>query len=161
MCIAVSAVIRPSRLWRATLVSYALANLGAGLFLACSPPAAFLLPQLLAACCLLAGCASAGALAASGKTRRIDISGLGQIRLTVQRNGGETDAHCMLVQLMPGSTVWPQWMMLLLRHDAGGAVTVLVLPDSVAPAQFRALAVAVRSLGGHDDKLYGSKHKIL
>lgn len=163
MSIAVSAVVRPSRLWRAALVSFAVANLAAGLVVACSVPASFMLPGLLAGGCLLAGCAGTGALAGSGKTRRIDISGLGEVRLTVQRNGGAAASRSMLVRVMPGSTVWPHLMLLLLRHQQdGGAVTVLaVLPDSVTPEQFRALAVALRATGRRDDKLFGSKHKIL
>ena len=51
--------------------------------------------------------------------RRIDISGLGKLRVTVQLDGGETDgkstAACAgLATLQPVSTVWPRLMMLLL-----------------------------------------------
>ena len=48
--------------------------------------------------------------------------------------------------LLPGATVWPVCMLLRLRTAVGKTVALAVLPDSVSPADFRALSVAVRSL---------------
>lgn len=147
MSIAVSAVIRPSRALRAALCAFGAANLCAGVALAAGSVHVFL-PGLLAGACLLAGLLAVGAAAVIKKTRRIDISGLGRMHLTVQQSMRGAVANRTQVELMAGSTVWPQLMLLLLR-EAGGAVTVLaVLPDSVQADQFRALGVAVRAIAG-------------
>jgi toxin CptA len=160
MSIAVSATVAPSRRLRVLLAAFGLANLGAAFAVGLVAPDHFTLAPLaallfcVAATCMLHACKIAT------NTRRIDISGLGQVRLTVQQGIGTTDAACVPVSLLPGSTVWPQLMLLLLRTD-GGALTVLpILRDSVSPEQFRALAVAIRSLAGRNDPFDGAQ-KIL
>lgn len=157
MSIAVSAVIKPSRLLRASLAVHGAACAGAGAFLAASPAGMFLFSGVLAVCCFI--CAGVAVLAwrGAGKMRRIDISGLGKLRVTVQQNGGETDgksaaADAGVATLQPGSTVWPRLMMLLLRDGEGGLSAVAVLPDSVSAEQFRALAVAIRTMGGQETR---------
>ena len=50
------------------------------------------------------------------------------------------------VTLLPGATVWPGCILLRLRTAAGKTVTLVVLPDSLSPGDFRALSVAVRAL---------------
>lgn len=162
MSFAVSATVVPSRRLRALLAGFGAANLAvaaaAGLWLPqrFTPATA---PALLAsAACLL--CRSA----AFTKTRRIDISGLGHFRLTVQQDLGTNDTPDapagQPVTLAAGSTAWPQLLLLLLHHE-GGALTVLpVLRDSVTPGEFRALSVAVRAAGGRDEPDVGA-HKIL
>ena len=160
MSIAVSATVVPSRRLRALLALFGVAQLGAagvvGFFLCNSfslaSLAAFLF--LVAAACLLHSCKIAT------KTRRIDISGLGQVRLTVQQGKRTNDAASVPVGLVPGSTVWPQLMLLLLRTDSGALTVLPVLRDSVTPDQFRALAVAIRAAGGRNDPFDGA-HKIV
>ncbi len=69
-------------------------------------------------------------------------------------------ASRQLVLLLPGSTVWPNLLLLLLRDAENAAVTVLpILPDSVAPEQFRKIAVAIRAIAGRDNK-FSEKHRI-
>jgi toxin CptA len=157
MSIAVSAVIMPSRLLRASLAAQCAACAGVGIFLAASPAGMFLFSGALAVCCC--ACAGAAMLAflRAGKMRRIDISGLGKLRVTVQQNGGEADAKSAgadagLATLQPGSTVWPRMMMLLLCDGKGAGSVVAVLPDSVSAEQFRALAVAIRTMGGQETR---------
>jgi toxin CptA len=158
MSIAVSADIKPSRLLRGALAVYATASAGAAVALASSSASVYL-PSLVAAACLLAALAAGRAAAVSGTTRRIDISGLGEIRLTVQQSMGEA-APREPVQLLPGSTVWPILLMLLLRDPGNGALTVLtILPDSVSHEQFRKLAVCIRAIAGRDNKFL-DKNKI-
>ncbi|WP_205313797.1 hypothetical protein, partial [Rheinheimera maricola] len=80
MSIAVSAVVKPSRLLRGTLAVAAAIHLA----MACVPlaaPGAFRAPWLIAACCLAAAAGAAGALVSAGNKRRIDISGLGEMRV--------------------------------------------------------------------------------
>jgi toxin CptA len=150
MSIAVSAIIAPSRLLRAAVAVFAAAQFAAGLVLARGAIASPWPQAGLAAACLLAGAALALQAARPQKARRIDISGLGEIRVTVQQQGGASTAPLLL---LPASTLWPQLLLLLLRGEDG--VTVLaVTPDSVAPAAFRALAVALRFIAGRDNKFF-------
>jgi toxin CptA len=91
------------------------------------------------------------------KTRRIDVSGLGQVRLTVQqelRTKDAADELAMPVALLAGSTVWPQLVLLLLRSESGAPIVLPVLRDSVTPQQFRALSVAVRAAGAAQQMPY-------
>lgn len=161
MSIAVSAVITPSRALRLVLAAYAVIHGAAGGFLlACAAPAASL-QHAAGGACLLAALALARAAHARATARRIDISGLGEVRLTVQQSLGDARSETTLMQLLPGSTVWPHLLLLRLRPDVGGPEAVLaVWPDSVELAQFRALAVAVQVVAKRNNKFSG-KHKIL
>ena len=84
--------------------------------------------------------------------RRIDISGVGQIRLTVQQGMGKGSqaaavaAPGMPMTLLSGATVWPCCIMLRLRAEDGAVWPLVLLPDAVGAGQYRALAVAVRAL---------------
>lgn len=148
MSIAVSAVIVPSRLLRRVLLCFGLANLGAGAALGAGLAQPFWLPWLGAGACLLAGTLLLCAPAALPKVRRIDISGLGQLRLTVQQGIGANAATAAPMRLWPGSTVWPGLMVLRLRGDDGADMRIALLPDSVEPGQFRRVSVAIRDIAG-------------
>lgn len=57
------------------------------------------------------------------------------------------------LQLLAGSTFWSALLVLLLRAEGESAVRVLlVLPDSVAPGQFRQLSVALGAIARRDNK---------
>jgi hypothetical protein len=107
--------------------------------------------------------AGAGAMlmhAGSGRAKmhRIDISGTGEVVLTVQQvlrkpsvagspNAAESAAA---VALLPGSVVWPPLMLLRLAVGKSGRGRVQVLAvwrDSVEPGAWRALAVALLAIG--------------
>ena len=151
MSIALSAVIKPSRLLRAALAAYGATCAGAAVALA--QPARVHAPALLALAC--AACALLAWLVAAnrGNARQIDISGLGEIRLSVQQSLGAATAMSEALRLLPGSTVWPSLLILLLRDATGGAVAVVtILPDSVATGQFRKIAVSIRSIARRDNK---------
>jgi hypothetical protein len=83
---------------------------------------------------------------------QIDISGVGQLRLTVQLNGRFDVDGAVAVRLLAGSTLWPRLMLLRLGPvgDAPGPACriVAVLPGSVTPEAFRALAVALGAGSG-------------
>jgi toxin CptA len=161
MSIAVSAVITASRAQRLVLAAYALAHGAAGGFLLASAAPTASLQHGAGGVCLLAACVLARAAHARATARRIDISGLGEVRLTVQQSLGERPADPTLMQLLPGSTVWPHLLLLRLRPDSGGPVSTLaVWPDSLARTQYRALAVAVQVVAKRNNKFSG-KHKIL
>lgn len=152
MSIAVSAVVHSSRLLRCALILFALACAAAAMAIAFGGPGRFHLAALLALACLLAAAVAGRAAARPPTTRRIDISGLGELRLTVQQSMGEA-APRELVQLLPGSTVWPTLLLLVLRDAGRGGITVLpILPDSVSREQFRKIAVSIRAIARRDNK---------
>ncbi|SHG60451.1 protein YgfX [Massilia sp. CF038] len=146
MSIAVSAVLKPSRLLRLLITSYAACCLAAAFLLAGPQAARFHLPGVSAALCLLAAWRSV-----RGKhptASRIDISGPGAIRLLVQHGM----AGAPVLHTLAACTVWPALLVLVLRNaEQGGLTVVLVLRDSVAPAQFRQLAVAIRTIALRDE----------
>ncbi len=161
MSIALSAVVRPSRLLRHTLLLLALAHgalalaIGAGM----APPLAW--PGAVAAACLLCAVLATHAALRRGTAHQIDVSGLGELRVTVQHHSGAAVYGPVVMHLLPGSTVWPQLLVLLLRPAPRGRVLALpVLPDSVPPEQFRALAVACRSIARRDNK-FAETNKIV
>ncbi len=161
MSIAVTAVIEPSRLLRRALAVHALACGSAAGLLLSGRAGVFHHPQWLAAACLLGAMLAWRAAARPLTARRIDISGLGDIHLTVKHCNGVPPAQARAVQLMPGSTVWPSLLLLLLRGEDKGPVTVLmILPGCVAPDEFRRLAVSIRAIARRDNKFFGN-NKIL
>ncbi|MBV7535241.1 hypothetical protein KW842_05610 [Duganella sp. sic0402] len=130
MSIAVSIVVRPSRGLR-------IAHAG---LCCCVMASAAVCPGMLAsALCLLSGALAGWFGRPSAIARRVDISGVGQLRLAVYQNHGDT------VHLLGGSTLWPHLLLLRLRDAAGRTQVLLVLPDCVAPAEWRALALACRA----------------
>jgi hypothetical protein len=81
---------------------------------------------------------------------RIDVTGLGQIRLVetlpdaAARSLPWSDAVGEVVQLRQGSTLWPSLMVLRLQAVSGRVTTLILLPDSLSDDAFRALSVACR-----------------
>lgn len=175
MSLAVSAVIAPSRRLRCLLAavcaSLCAASIAVGLLLPerFAFGGAVAIVPLLAALSLMRlffpplatwpgrfiaghGRHSSALLHSIATVRRIDISGLGQLRLTVQQvlgRGGVANAIAAPgspMTLLPGATVWPCCILLRLRADDGAIWPLVLLPDSMAEGQFRALAVAVRVL---------------
>ena len=161
MSIAVSAVIHPSRLLRAALAAFGLACGGAAAALLWWTPGRFHAPEILAGVCTAAALVAWYSTGESGNARWIDISGLGEIHLSVQQSLGAAPPRDGALQLLPGSTVWPSLIILLLRDRASGAAAVaLILPDSVRSDQFRKIAVAISAIARRDNKFSG-KNKIL
>jgi toxin CptA len=156
MTIAVSAVVRPSRIHRSLLVGAGLALLAAALAVGLAASARFHASLFQAAILAAAGAVLMHAGSASAKTHRIDISGTGEMVLTVQQGlrmlGAGAEDSAAAVALLPGSVVWPP--LILLRLEGPGA-RVHVLPvwrDSVEPGAWRALAVAVLAIGRRGGK---------
>src|SRR4051794_33293752 len=104
MSIAVSAVIVPSRTLRLIRFSFGAANLAAAAALAFGTAWPAGSATVGCVCCLLAGVLVLRAGAPDSKVSRIDISGVGQLRQTVQQGIGWNTAPASLVQLLPGST---------------------------------------------------------
>ncbi|MEH6438164.1 protein YgfX [Massilia sp. DD77] len=155
MPITVTALVAPSRRLRMLLAAFCASLFAASLAVCFVLPAQFAPAAWLPL--LLAGCAIGHAWRAAGADlRRIDFSGVGRLRLTVQRNTRSPFTTAVSATVLPGATVWPCCMLLRLRADDTGAVWRLVLlPDSMAPGAYRALAVALRAMGA------GASTKIL
>ena len=159
MSIALSVVVRPSFFLRLMLAGFSLLAIGSGVLLGGALAGNFSYPLAGAGISYGAGLILMYSLYQSGKTRRIDISDGGQIRLTVyqvMRDGdlraGVGDETCSQeVSLMAGSTLWPGLLLLLLRAGDGRLTILPVWPDSVAVTQFRPLAVACRAISTRID----------
>lgn len=171
MSIAVSALVRPSRTARRLLLAWSLAQAAAaGAIAAGAPPLRAGVGPWLATVLAGVGLVLARAAARTAKTHRIDISGTGELRVTVQQDvrtprsvrlgadGGlgcgpdrsREEAAAPLV-LLPGSLSWPGLMLLRLGPAHGQPpAPVRVLPiwrDGVDGEAWRALAVALGVIG--------------
>ena len=145
MTIALSAVIRPSAMLCIAHAALCLAVLACAVWTAHTASG-------VAAVLLLAG-SLAGAAAGRGlvKLARIDISAVGQIRLTVyhQRDAPRAEQG-QGVRLLPGSTLWPGLLLLRLENDSARVHWLVVLPDSAVPDVRRRLALAARAIAAGD-----------
>ena len=158
MSIALSVVVRPSRLLRCGLLLFGAAHGALALALYAGVAAPLAWPGAVAGAALLC----AGLLVHAALRRRtphqIDVSGVGELRVTVQHHSGAPLAGPARMRLLPGSTIWPQLLVLRLGAAPRGAVLTLpVLPDSLPPAQFRALAVACMCIARRDNKFVDTK----
>jgi toxin CptA len=132
MSIAVSVVVR---------ASFGLRVAHAGLC-CCVMASAAVCPGVVAPLlCLLAGALAWLCGRPSAIAHQLDISGVGQLRLTVylQDTGMQQGAA---LHLLGGSTLWPCLLLLRLHDPAGKLLVLAVLPDSVAVMEWRAVALA-------------------
>ncbi len=156
MSIAVSALVRPSRIQRFLVLAAGLAQLAAAGATALAGPAACRAAPLPALALALAGAALLAQAAGRPKMHRIDISGTGELRVTVQQGGcAPASGAPAPAILLPGSVVWPVLMLLRCRLSAAGGGSaarartqvVQVWRDGVDAATWRALAVALAVAG--------------
>lgn len=155
MPIAVSAIVRPSRIHRFLLIGAGLALLAAALAVGIVAPVRFHAAPFQALMLAVAGAGLMHAGSRRAKTHRIDISGTGDLVLTVQQGlcqrslAGPADAADDVagVALLPGSVVWPPLMLLRLRDERARVRVLPVWRDSVEPGVWRVLAAAVLALG--------------
>jgi toxin CptA len=162
MSIALSAFVRPSRTARRLLASWALAQCAAALVVACVSPARYAGAAWIAGSLACAGLGLGAAALRRPKMHRIDISGTGELRVTVQRNAGVpgpvrqapdgdiAGSEAAPLVLLPGSVLWPGLMVLRLGASGVPAAAPFWLPvwrDSVEGDAWRALAVALAVIG--------------
>lgn len=137
MSIAVSAIVLPSpgvRLLHAGFCGGVLAS-----SLCCEG-------WLLRAVCAAAAVAGWWLGRRAATARQLDISGVGQIRLTVYQQTGAEDDGAAPLHLLAGSTLWPGLLLLRLGRAGQPPQCLCILPDSVAAGAFRAVALACRAL---------------
>lgn len=161
MSIAVSTVVRPSRLLFAMT---ALMGFGAAAVVALIG-ARYL--QGFASCLRPLPAAAGFFLAVFGfyhgircrKPIHIDISGDGLFRLRqlevmrscANRNRPHLRGNMEVVRLLKDSTIWPHLLLLRLQGDDGNRTVLPILPDCVSRDSFRALSAACRWMAAHAD----------
>ncbi|MFC0250385.1 protein YgfX [Massilia consociata] len=160
MSIAMTVVIAPSGRLRMLAVGFGASLLAASAVAGLLPSLRFIAGPTVALALLFAGVCVLHAALRPATQHRIDISGVGELRLTVQQGVRQEAAGAVPVTLLPGSTLWPRLMLLRLGTADGRCHPVAVLPDSVEQAAFRALAVALGALAGHV-AVSPTEHKIL
>ncbi len=153
MSIALSATIRPSRLLAGLQFAMSAVLLSTSSWLLQSADSlgfSFSLQHVLAIICAIASFALIVQPLRRRTGLRIDVTGLGQIRLLETLPDAEagstpwSDAVGEVVQLRQGSTLWPSLMVLRLQAVSGRLTTLILLPDSVSDDAFHALSVACR-----------------
>ncbi len=146
MSIAVSAIVHPSRLFALALLAMGITLNVAAVMLAYD--GGTMLHHALTIACALAGIGLSLFPLARKNPLRIDVSGIGQIRLvdtspdaaadTIRTSVGEGE----VVQLLRGSTFWSSLLVLRLQTRSTRVITLLIFPDSVDGETFHALSVA-------------------
>ncbi len=95
---------------------------------------------------------------------QIDISGIGQIRLTgkksfsevisvypkIWRLPNEVIREGELVVIEPGTTLWAHLILLRLKSQTGDISNLIILRDSTSAESFRKLSVACRWILAHE-----------
>jgi hypothetical protein len=166
MSIAVSVVVKPSRLLLITVGSMCFGiAVAAGMIGFAKVGELSLYPRLaIAGGCFFAGLSGFYWTVQARKTFHIDISGVGQIRLVEtsvlaassrqdewlnSNNGGA------VVRLMSDSTIWPYLLLLRLQDERHRIKVLPILRDCVAADGFRALSVACRWIATQNNQAEG------
>jgi toxin CptA len=164
MSIAVSVIVRPSRIHRCLLGGAGLSLIAAAFAVGLFASPRFHSSPIQALILAAAGGILMHAGSGRSKTHRLDISGTGGMVLTVQQElrmpdlvgpPGAPDGAAA-VALLPGSVVWPPLMLLRLACPGGRVCILPVWRDSVAPAAWRTLAVAIMAIGRRAGKDAGA-----
>jgi hypothetical protein len=155
MTIATSVVVHPSSALRLALIGMSsVAGVAAAMILLQDDFSdAHLVRIALGLICAILACAGFFQAFRSTKTFHIDISGIGQMRLT-QYSGVSAIARASqpsldvqstaVVQMLSDSTLWPWLLVLRLKPENGAVVEIPVLPDCLCGESFHALLVACR-----------------
>lgn len=158
MSIAVSAVVRTPVCLRllqaclglcALLAAWPLSGIGSAPALPGMAVGGHALGALGALCSAAGGLFLLALLRLRRKPLLLDISPVGQLRLTVYLEHGAEhgrDGALPVLRLLPGSTLWPDLLVLCLADAAGRRATVLVQRGRGACPAFRPLAVACRAI---------------
>ena len=163
MSIAVSAIIRPSRLMQVVLLLFSAVLLATAVLLCLRLPDK--IPDLTFGVLTLVCAGAGGAVfiiaSVRKKSYRLDISGNGQIRLSEYSSTtaasstdrrADIDGSSEVVQLLRDSTLWPMMLLLRLQSQTGRVTIVPVLPDSTERRAFRAVCVACQWIAAQNTR---------
>jgi hypothetical protein len=156
MTIAVSVVVNPSRSVLLSICAMAAAAALAAVLILVGADELNLATRLqIFSIVSISSVAAVFSACQTRKTFHIDISGIGQIRLTqysgvsvFQKNAGlALDGQSgLVVHLSPDSVLWPQFLLLRLKPTAGMGLSIPVLPDCIGGTGFAELSVALRTI---------------
>ncbi len=157
MSIALSAVIRPSKVMSALVGLQCMLAGSVGILIAVGAVGDLPLSErlALAALCLSAAIYGITRYTRSRQAVQINISGDGHIRLVDVATGKAVSAAKKTpspVKLLEGTTLWSHLLLLRLRLDSGSVRTIAILPDSVSKDAFRRLSVACRWIASRTEK---------
>ncbi|MEO8408459.1 MAG: protein YgfX [Oxalobacteraceae bacterium] len=154
MSIAVSAVVRPSRLLLAMVSAACLCVILIAALVGCNYFVIFPVWSrlLLTLIYFIVANACWALFYFMQKFYLISISSAGQIRLlelgSSTKNVPEVfdtnNPAWFVVNLLGDSTLWPKLLLLRLRSEAGHVIVLPILPDSVSFQSFKSLSVACR-----------------
>lgn len=163
MSIAVSAIVRPSRLLFAILgaMSVLVVVIGGAIGIGMVGNLMGILRFALSACIIFLAFFGFYHGICHRKPIHIDISATGVVRLaeaTLKRSCADTkwphvENNDETVCLLKRSTIWSCLLLLRLQSDSGKITVLLILPDSVSQNSFRALTVACRWVAAHTNQI--------
>ena len=154
MSIALSMVVKPSRLLLALVaMQCTLAGL-AGALIAGGVVGTLLLPArvVLATLCLAAAVYGMLRYYRERCAIQVEIGADGQIRLAdiAAKKGNQISRPALVpAQLLESTTIWSNLLLLRLRLASGSVRTIAILPDCVSKDTFRVLSVACRWIAAH------------
>ena len=160
MSIAVSAVVRRSGIFMAVLIAMSLLCLciGATICFGLNGDLPLFQRLTVGVCCMLATVALLREIYRPFAEKRIDISGSGLIHVTALPLRAAADQCAaeppvtdpLTYRLLSTSTLWSFLLVLELRADSEAKLVLIVLPDSMTQASFRALCVACQWIAAHN-----------
>ncbi len=162
MSIAVSAVVKPSRLLLTMVGGMCTGIVFVGLMIGAGQigDLAFLPKISFAVVCVFLAIFGFFRTVQTRKTHHIDISDIGQIRLAEYSPLATSPSQIVLsqvrctgdvVSLMADSTLWSRMLLLRLKTKDQRIMVLPVLPDSINGCGFRALSVACRWIAAHNN----------
>lgn len=154
MSIAVSAIVRPSRIFFAIVgvMCAGVAAIGFAVVFDATGTLSQLSRRLVGGAIIFLSVFGFYHGVRHRKILHIDITGAGQVRLIEVGSVGpctntkwpHVETYGAVVALLKDSTIWPNMLLLRLQAENGKITTVPILPDSVSRDSFRALSVACR-----------------
>ena len=140
MSIAISVILRPSKILRFCVISFVFLLLFIGVFIASLKTLSLFNQSALIALCGFAAWRSFSYNQKIAKTSwRINIDGQGQLRC--QSNMESDDVFA----LMAGTTLWTQALFLRLHNQEKNVkVNIVILSDALGKDEFRRLSVACK-----------------
>lgn len=157
MSIAVSTVVRPSRLLAILIILMCALVLttGSAILFGLIGEQTMLSRAIPGGVCIFLSVLVCYRTVQNRKAHHIDISGHGRIRLA-EHSASASVASARIaseggsVSLMADSTLWSWFMLLRLQCEDGRIVILPILPDSIEGGGFRALAIACRWSAAHN-----------
>jgi len=145
MSIAISVVLKPSKILRFCAILFAFLLLFIGIYIGSLKTLPLLNQFVLIAICCFAACRSFLYNQKIAKTSwRINIDGQGQLRC---QSNAQADA---VFELAAGTTLWTQALFLRLHNQEKNVkINIVILSDALSKDEFRRLSVACKWIGAH------------